>query len=146
MAREVEAAHGVTRIPIAVACLLGMATGVAGAGPADVVAARATCTAARVCRFDVTVRHADEGWEHYADRWEVLSPAGELLAVRVLQHPHVDEQPFTRSLEGVQIPAGVDRVRIRAHDSKHGLGGAEVTVALPRLPAPERGRPGSSPP
>ena len=80
-------------------------------------------------RFDVTVRHADEGWDHYADKWEVLTPEGEVLGERVLLHPHEHEQPFTRSLGGVTIPPGPHEVQVRAHDSVHGLGPA-VTVPL----------------
>jgi hypothetical protein len=101
------------------------------AGEADVLAAEAACDAKRVCRFSVTVRHADAGWEHYADRWQVLTESGEVLATRVLRHPHVEEQPFTRQLRGVKIPEKVQRVRIRAHDSAHEDGGAEVVVELP---------------
>jgi hypothetical protein len=102
----------------------------ARAGEADVVAARAEC-AERMCRFFVTVRHADEGWKHYADRYEVLAPDGSVLATRVLQHPHVEEQPVTRALGGVRIPAGITRVRVRAHDLVHGYGGAETSVEIP---------------
>ena len=48
--------------------------------------------------FSVTVRHNDEGWDHYADIWQVLHPeTGEVLGERVLLHPHDTEQPFTRS-------------------------------------------------
>ena len=82
-------------------------------------------------RFDVTVEHADEGWDHYADGWEVRSQDGTQLGFRELLHPHVDEQPFTRSLTGVQVPDGVDRVRVRARDSVHGWG-PEVDVELER--------------
>jgi hypothetical protein len=114
---------------LAVPALLAAAA--AAAGEADVLAARATCDAERVCRFAVTVRHADTGWEHYADRFEVLAPGGEVLATRVLRHPHVDEQPFTRELVGARIPEGIDRVRIRAGDSQHGYGGAEVEIPVP---------------
>jgi hypothetical protein len=102
------------------------------AGPADVVSARAQCSEKGVCTFQVTVSHADQGWSHYADRWEVLAPGGEILATRVLQHPHVREQPFTRALRDVPIPASVTEVTIRAHDSVHGFGGAELTVEVPR--------------
>lgn len=80
-------------------------------------------------RFDVTVRHADEGWDHYADRWVVLTPDGRILGERVLLHPHEYEQPFTRSLGGVAIPPGTREVLVQAHDSVHGLGPA-VTVPL----------------
>jgi hypothetical protein len=100
------------------------------AGPADVVDARARCQG-EGCRFQVTVRHADSGWDHYADGYEVLSDDGELLATRVLRHPHVDEQPFTRSLDAAISPE-VTRVRIRAHDSVHGHGGREKTLELER--------------
>jgi hypothetical protein len=82
--------------------------------------------------FSVTVRHADEGWEHYADSWQVLTPDGGVLGTRVLLHPHVGEQPFTRSLAGVEIPAGIGKVLIRAHDKVHGYGGMEMEVELPR--------------
>ena len=104
----------------------------ASAGEADVVDARARRTADGSWRFEVTVRHADTGWEHYADEWEVLAPDGTLLGERVLLHPHVEEQPFTRALSGVEIPLGVNRVRIRAHDSVHGYGGRELVLELRR--------------
>lgn len=99
------------------------------AGPADVLSAAADCSAS-VCTFVVTVRHDDEGWNHYANAWEVVAPDGTVLATRVLQHPHVGEQPFTRELDGVKVPSTLARVRIRARDSVHGFGGREVVVPL----------------
>jgi hypothetical protein len=114
--------------------VLALALGAADfarAGEADVLEARAACSAQRVCRFAVTLRHADSGWEHYANRWEVVGPDGEVLATRVLRHPHVEEQPFTRELPGVRLPESLSRVRIRAHDSVHAYGGAELWVELP---------------
>lgn len=105
--------------------------GAAAAGEADVVDARAVASEPGIWRFEVTVAHGDEGWDHYADRWEVVGPDGAVLGVRELAHPHVTEQPFTRSLSGVEIPSEVDVVTVRARDSVHGYGGAEVRVALP---------------
>ena len=110
----------------------------ARAGEADVLEASATCSRESVCTFSVAVRHDDEGWDHYAARWQVLSMDGEILATRILRHPHGEEQPFTRSLDKVELPEGSTSVRIRAGDSVHGLGGAEVLVPLPK--------PGSPPP
>ncbi len=104
----------------------------ATAGEADVVAARAEAEGGDAWRFEVTVRHADSGWDHYADAYEILDPEGKLLGRRVLLHPHVDEQPFTRSISGVRIPDTLKRVRIRAHDKVHGWGGRELTLELPR--------------
>ena len=37
------------------------------------------------------------GWEHYANKWDVVGPDDTILGTRVLLHPHVNEQPFTRS-------------------------------------------------
>ena len=81
-------------------------------------------------RVSATVRHADEGWDHYANAFEVVAPDGTLLETRVLHHPHVDEQPFTRSVS-VEVPDGIAEITVRAVDSVHGGGGASVTIPLP---------------
>ncbi len=112
--------------------LVGMlAAAPALAGEADVIAAEAT-RSGDAWRFSATVRHGDEGWAHYADAWRVVGPDGTVHGVRELLHPHVTEQPFTRSLSGVVIPEHVDRVTVEARDSVHGWGGATVEVILPR--------------
>ena len=72
----------------------------------------------------MTVSHADEGWAHYADLWQLEAPDGTALAKRILAHPHENEQPFTRSLSGVNIPDSLAKVLVRAHDSVHGYGEA----------------------
>lgn len=110
----------------------GLIIGASGAiaGEADVVAASARATGERVYTFSATVRHADAGWDHYADRWQVLTPDGTVLGERVLLHPHDSEQPFTRSLSGVAIPPEIEVVTIRAGDSVHDFGGAEICITL----------------
>ncbi|MGD1925735.1 MAG: hypothetical protein ACFB03_16335 [Paracoccaceae bacterium] len=104
---------------------------VAHAGEPQVIDARAQFTGG-TWRFDVTVRHADTGWEHYADAWRVVGPDGTVYGTRTLYHPHVEEQPFTRSLSGVRIPADVSSVRVESRDSVHGWGATTVTVQLER--------------
>ncbi len=116
---------------LSLALAFGAATPSLEAGEADVVDVKVRGSRDQGYRIDVTVRHADEGWEHYADRWEVLTPDGEVLATRVLYHPHVNEQPFTRSLSGVRVPEGIDEIVIRARDSQHGFGGRTWQVKLP---------------
>lgn len=101
------------------------------AGEADVIEVQARKTGSGTFQLDVTVRHADTGWDHYADKWEVLGPSGEVLGTRILHHPHVDEQPFTRSLSGIKVPKGIKQVTVRAHDNVHGWGGNTVTITLP---------------
>ena len=63
--------------------------------------------------LSVTLAHPDTGWDHYADGWEVVDEAGNSLGLRELLHPHVNEQPFTRSLR-VALPDGVTELRLRA--------------------------------
>jgi hypothetical protein len=125
-------AMGLVSAALWAVALFGPADTSALAGEADVVAVQALPEGGGRWRFNVTVAHADEGWDHYADKWDVVAPDGSLLGTRVLLHPHESEQPFTRSLGGVAIPEGIETVTLRAHDSVHGYGGAELTVELER--------------
>lgn len=102
------------------------------AGEADVLDVKVMQQAKGIYKFDVTVKHADTGWEHYADKWDVLAPDGSLLGTRTLYHPHENEQPFTRSLSGVKIPENITEVTLRAHDNVHGYGGKEMKILLPK--------------
>lgn len=81
-------------------------------------------------QFDVTLRHADTGWDHYADGWGIYTLDGVELGYRILAHPHVNEQPFTRSLSGVDIPPNITEVIIRPHDLVHG-DGPDFLLSLP---------------
>ncbi|MEO1029313.1 MAG: hypothetical protein AAFX02_09690 [Pseudomonadota bacterium] len=111
--------------------ILAIATVPAHAGDADVLEAEITKTGDRTYTISVTVEHGDDGWDHYADAWEVVGPDGKVIAKRILAHPHVNEQPFTRSKSGIKIPMGIDVVTIRAHDLEHGYGGAEIKLSVP---------------
>ncbi|KUJ77988.1 hypothetical protein AVO45_08435 [Ruegeria marisrubri] len=81
--------------------------------------------------FEVTVSHPDTGWDHYADGWRVLDMQGNELGMRVLHHPHETEQPFTRSLGGVQLPEGATHVQVQARCSVDGWAEATYRVTLP---------------
>jgi len=81
-------------------------------------------------RFDVTLSHDDTGWDHYADGWRIIDSAGNELGHRKLAHPHVNEQPFTRSLSSVQIPDDISEVGIQARDNITGWGGEIKMVKL----------------
>jgi len=102
------------------------------AGEADVVDVKVRKNAAGTFDFDVTVKSVDKGWNHYADAFEVLGPDGKLLGQRILYHPHETEQPFTRDLYGVRIPAGITHVTVRARHKPKGYDGQTMRVALPR--------------
>ena len=85
--------------------------------------------------FHVTVEHPDTGDDDYANGWDVITPNNEVLKAqegdqftRLLTHPHIDEQPFTRSQSGILIPAETAGVFVRAHDLVSGWGGEMVFV------------------
>jgi len=81
-------------------------------------------------RFDVTIAHPDTGWDHYADGWRIETPEGEILATRVLHHPHETEQPFTRALLSVTVPDGMTTVHVRAKCSVDGWSSQTTSVSL----------------
>ncbi len=108
-----------------------------GTADADIEFVRARLEPGGAWTFEVTVRHPDMGWDDYADGWDVVTPDGSVLKpnpdspfTRLLLHPHENEQPFTRSQRGIQVPEGVTEVRVRAHDLVSGFGGREITVDL----------------
>lgn len=115
---------------VAVLALLG---GIfkANAGEVTVVDATARDLGGERFSFSVTLKHADTGWDHYANKWTVFSADGKVLGVRELLHPHVNEQPFTRGLSGVEVPAGIKVVYIEGNDSVHGAGKQRFKVVLP---------------
>ena len=71
-------------------------------------------------RFDVTIAHPETWWEDYADGWRIETPDGAILGTRVLAHPHANEQPFTRSLGGVEVPEAIEVFMVRARTSVEG--------------------------
>jgi hypothetical protein len=111
---------------------------------ADVIFVKAVQDEDGTWTFHVTIRSPDTGWDKYADGWDVVTPDGQVLKARpedpftrLLVHPHVDEQPFTRSQRGIRIPEGVTQVRVRAHQKPGGFGGREVVVDLTRASGPD---------
>lgn len=83
-------------------------------------------------RVDATLSSPYDSPARYADAWRILAPDGTVLGVRELAHDHAGEQPFTRSLAGVQIDASFVEVTIEGRDQRNGWGGDRVTVAVPR--------------
>ncbi len=80
--------------------------------------------------FSATISSPYDTAERYADAWRVVAPDGTVLGVRELAHDHAAEQPFTRSLGAIAVPATVRIVTIEARDLVHGWGGATVDIDL----------------
>lgn len=95
----------------------------------DVIDASAT-SAGDTWTFSATLSSPYDTPERYADAWRVITPHGSVIGVRELAHDHAGEQPFTRSLAGVEVPDGVAYVTIEGRDLVNGWGGATVDVQL----------------
>lgn len=102
---------------------------ICNAGEADVLSAEVEHTGGDFYRFTVTVEHDDEDWEHFAKAWEIIDMEGNILGARILLHPHINEQPFTRS-HTISLPENINRVTIRAYDLIHKFGGKEITIDI----------------
>lgn len=100
------------------------------AGDVQVLAAEMQRDGADSWRASVTLEHGDTGWEHYADAWRVVGADGTVFGLRTLYHPHETEQPFTRDLSAIPIPAAVTRVFVEAHDKVHGWSPRRLEVDL----------------
>lgn len=94
------------------------------AGEVSIIAADLKQQSNHTWSLNVTLEHGDTGWDHYADNWRLVDSKGQVLGDRILYHPHVTEQPFTRSLSGIQIPDSKlesgEILFIEAHDKVHG--------------------------
>ena len=82
---------------------------------------------------NVKLEHHDTGWQHYADEWRLVDNKGNILGSRVLHHPHVHEQPFTRSLSNVKLNNELQAVFIEAHDKVHGWTKSRLMIDLTKM-------------
>jgi len=123
---------------VALSIVLMFTQAASAAGNAEVKKVEVRQTAPGTWYFSVTVQHPDTGWDDYADGWDVVLPDGSVVKpvaseafTRTLWHPHVNEQPFTRSQGGINIPDDIHQVTVRAHDKRDGFGGKTKAVKLP---------------
>jgi hypothetical protein len=97
----------------------------------DVIGAKVTSRGGDRFDFDVTISSRYDTAARYADAFRVLGADRKIYGERVLLHDHADEQPFTRDLYGVAIPADVKSVTIEGRDQTYGWGGKTFDVVLP---------------
>ncbi len=117
---------------LAAALLLQAILNTANAADVKIIAADFRSSNSIGWSVSVTLKHADAGWKHYADNWRIVDGEGNILGDRVLYHPHVNEQPFTRGLGGVKVPDGTSIVYIEAHDKLHGWTPNRLKIDLTR--------------
>lgn len=137
-------AHGMTRyrtnimLSLCKAPLMGwVLASPVYAGEVAILAADLTHQGNNIWSLNVTLKHDDTGWDHYADNWRLVDAKGTVLGDRVLYHPHVNEQPFTRSLSAIQIPENAlkqgDTLYIEAHDKVHGWTNKRLSLDLSQV-------------
>ncbi|MEM6427706.1 MAG: hypothetical protein AAF708_00595 [Deinococcota bacterium] len=93
-------------------------------------------TSAGTYTVHATVRHFDQGWDNYANIFQVV-PVGDAGSVdngvRELLHPHDNEQPFTRSQANVSASG---QVRVESADNVEGWGGSTIVLDVDALEFP----------
>jgi hypothetical protein len=82
--------------------------------------------------FNVTVSSPYDSADRYADAWRIIGPEGTVYGTRELAHDHAAEQPFTRTIQAVEIPDDVDVVTIEGRDQANGWGGRTFELTLSR--------------
>lgn len=98
----------------------------------DVVEAELEPSDGNTYSLSATISSPYDSPERYADGWRVLTPDGEVLGTHELMHAHPNEQPFTRTQTGLEIPQDVERITVEARDLENGYGGETVTVPVPQ--------------
>jgi hypothetical protein len=97
----------------------------------DVVALDPTTLSTPTTRVAVTLSSPYDTPARYADAIRVRSTdATTIYGILKLGHDHATEQPFTRTLTGLQIPTGVTTVIVEGHDHVNGWGGRTLTVQV----------------
>jgi hypothetical protein len=108
-------------------------SGTSGAGQRypDVVAVDPASLSTTTASVAVTVSSPYDSEARYADAVRVRSADGAAVyGTLELTHDHAAEQPFTRTLTGLAIPAGTTSVVVEGHDQVNGWGGGTLTVPV----------------
>lgn len=90
----------------------------AQAQPPIIIKAEAIVQSNQLFDIAVTIEHDDTGWEHYANEWVIIVDDKKEVGKRTLYHPHVNEQPFTRYLRDIKIPADAKSIKVYAKCNK----------------------------
>ena len=110
----------------------GASTSTAQSVYPDVLAATLSAQGGDVYALEVTMSSQYDTADRYADGWRVLDADGTEIGTMQLTHDHANEQPFTRTQSGLQVPEGVEEITVEGHDQDNGYGGATVTLSVPR--------------
>jgi hypothetical protein len=82
--------------------------------------------------FNATVSSPYDSADRYADAWRIVGPDGTVYGTRELAHDHSSEQPFTRTIQAIEIPDDVQVITIEGRDQDNGWGGGTFELTLIR--------------
>ena len=87
--------------------------------------------------LEVTVEYANPTAEAYADGWDIITPAGQVIKkdvadpyTQLLEPPSNGAESATHTATGITIPVDVTQFFVRVHDSVNGWSGEMVFVDL----------------
>lgn len=87
--------------------------------------------------LEVTIEYDNPTAEAYADGWDIITPAGQVIKkdvtdpyTQILEPPRNGEQRLTHTETGITIPVDVKQFFVRVHDSVNGWSGRMVFVDL----------------
>jgi hypothetical protein len=78
----------------------------------------------------VTLRHDDQGFEHYANGWRLVDAKKNVIAAQELYHPHDKKKSFTDSKANIKIPSQTKLVFLEAQAKPHGWSKQRVRIDL----------------
>ena len=70
----------------------------------EIIGVQLVSSGDRVYDVVVSISSPYDSPERYADGWRVLDEEGNVLGTHTLMHDHANEQPFTRTQPGLEIP------------------------------------------
>jgi len=97
----------------------------------EIIGVQLVSSGDRVYDVVVSISSPYDSPERYADGWRVLDEEGNVLGTHTLMHDHANEQPFTRTQPGLEIPEGVRTITVQGRDLINGYGGGTLSIDIP---------------
>ena len=97
----------------------------------EIIGVQLVASGDRVYDVVVSISSPYDTPERYADGWRVLDSEGNVLGTHTLLHDHANEQPFTRTQPGLEIPEGVTEITVEGRDLVNGYGGGTLSIDVP---------------
>lgn len=81
----------------------------------------------------VTLRHDDEGYDHYVNGWRIVDAKKNVLASQEIYHPHNKKKSFTDNKSNITIPKDAKIIFLEAQAKPHGWGKQRVRIDMSKV-------------